>query len=94
MVAGIVCTKIIFLEAVNAPYIPAIATHERKKSEMFVFHSGFEMKKLQINPAARKPLYKPWFAAMALVGLNKSFENPRNTFGPLDSHANISNQSM
>jgi len=53
------------------------------------------MKKVQINPAARKPLYNPWLAARTLVGLNNSAGiDPLNTFFPLVSQANISSQSI
>ena len=57
---------------------------------MFVVHSGVEIKKDQINPAERKPLYSPWLAASAFVGLNNSAGIVLNVFLPTVSQANIS----
>ena len=59
MVAGKVCTKNIFLLAVKVPYKPAMAMHSKKNRAMFVCQIASEMKKVQIKPAAKKPLYKP-----------------------------------
>ena len=91
MIAGIACTKNIFLSAVRAPKIPAMVTQPKKKSAIFDFQKGSVIKKLQISPAAKKPLYKPWLAASGLVGSNSSGGNFLNIFLPFVVHANISN---
>jgi len=58
---------------------------------MFAFQAVSEIKNVQINPAAKNPLYKPWLAANPFVGLNNSSANVfLNTFFPFVSHANIS----
>lgn len=48
-------------------------------------HVGLVIKNVQINPAAKNPLYNPWFAANALVGANKSLGNGLKISGPLVS---------
>lgn len=72
--------------------MPAAEIHPKKKSEILVLHSVLSIKNVQSNPAAKKPLYKPWFAAIDLVWAKSSFGNFLNTLGPLLVHANISNQ--
>lgn len=52
------------------------------------------MKNVQISPAARKPLYNPWLAAIALVGSNNSEGKPLKIALPLVVQANISNQRI
>lgn len=59
IIAGKACTKNIFLEAVNAPYIPATEIHARKNNLTLLLHIASDIKKDNIKPAARKKLYKP-----------------------------------
>lgn len=48
------------------------------------------MSRLQTSPAARKPLYKPWLAAMPLVGLKSSGGIDLKVRLPTVSQASIS----
>ena len=59
---------------------------------MFIAQVGSLIKKDQRSPAAKKPLYNPWFAARVFVGSKRSFGNVLNIFLPLVVQANISNQ--
>jgi len=72
--------------------MPAIATQLRKKIEIFAFQKISSIKKVQIRPAAKNPLYRPWFAARDFVGSNMSLGNFLKIFLPLVVQANISNQ--
>lgn len=90
-IAGMPCTYIIFREAVTAPYIAAIMTHKRKKIAIRSAHCVSDMVSDQINPAARKPLYRPWLAASTFVAGNNSAGSDLKTFLPVVSQANISN---
>jgi hypothetical protein len=91
IIAGRAWVKKMRLEAERVPYRPAMMTQVRKKVAMFFCQVGSVMKKLQVRPAARKPLYRPWFAARPLVGLNRSGARASlNTFLPVVSQANIS----
>lgn len=46
------------------------------------------------RPAARNPLYSPWFAAIATVGSNSSAGRDAKIFGPRSVQANISNHAI
>src|SRR6266850_3316764 len=61
MAAGSACTQRIFRLAVKAPKTPATMTQPRKK--ILIGSPLAPSDRPHINPAARKPLYKPWFAA-------------------------------
>ena len=88
--AGNPCLKNILLLAVIAPKIPATITQSKKKIAILKDHSTFSTHKDHNKPAAKKPLYKPWLAAKALVGVNKSAVKDLNVAFPLVSQANIS----
>lgn len=70
----------------------ATNTQFKTKSAIFLDQISSEIKNVQSNPAAKNPLYKPWLAAIAFVGLNKSLGKLVNTFGAFVVQANISNQ--
>jgi hypothetical protein len=59
MDAGTVRANIIFKSTVKAPYKPATVIHPKKKSAILLRQVLLAIKKVQINPAAKKPLYKP-----------------------------------
>ena len=87
MAAGNACKNRIERFAVAAPNAPAMIIQLRKKISasvppvLSIPHS---------RPAARKPLYKPWFAASVADCFAKSSVRP-NVFLPIDvSHKNIS----
>jgi len=87
----ITCTKRIFLLAVAAPYRPATNTQARKNMVILLAQAASSIKKFHISPAARKPLYKPWLAAIDLVGVKSSSGNaPLKVLRPSVSQANIS----
>lgn len=90
--AGKPCTLNIFIETVNAPYIPAITTQLRKNKAMFTAQKGSVTSKDQSKPAAKKPLYKPWLAAMDFVGSNKWSGKFLNTLLAWVVQTNISSQ--
>src|ERR1044072_844679 len=70
--------------------MPAIITQLRKNMATFLAHSASVMNRDHISPATRKPLYKPWLAANALVGSNRCSGKERNVFLPAVVQANIS----
>src|SRR6187401_1716606 len=70
--------------------MPAITTQHKKNMAILKRHELSEISKLHISPAARKPLYNPWLAARAFVGLNNSAGMDLNVFLPIVSQANIS----
>lgn len=82
----------IFLSTVIAPYRPATKIHPRKNREMFLCHCMSQIKNVQSSPAARKPLYRPWLAAITFVLGKRSLSTDWKTLGPRVVHANISNQ--
>lgn len=90
-IAGTACTKKTFLPIVAAPNIPATVTQPKKNHATFIHQYGFGINKDQTKPAAKKPLYKPWLAAIFLVFSKKSEEKPVNTFLALVVQTNISN---
>src|SRR5436190_13786546 len=77
---GNACTQRIFRFAVKAPNTPATMTQPRKK---ILCGSPFAPRaRPHISPAARKPLYSPWFAASdfdaaANSGVRPKVRNPR-----------------
>ena len=71
----------------KAPYNPAVIMHIKKKIRVFSFLDN----KPKINPAAKKPLYNPWFAARILVSSANDFDFNPKTLIPLGLvHKNIS----
>src|SRR5688572_26331251 len=59
--AGSACTHRIFLDAVAAPNTPATTTHTRKNTT--TLRPSAPSISPQTSPAARNPLYSPWFIA-------------------------------
>ena len=82
----------IFFETVSAPIIPAMEMQARKNKVVLNFQNSFPIKKVQISPAAKKALYSPWFAIMALVLGNNSLGSCLKTLGPFVVHEKDSNQ--
>ncbi|ABR91416.1 Hypothetical protein mma_1697 [Janthinobacterium sp. Marseille] len=88
MTPGSACTNSIFLFAVMPPKIPAATTQHRKK--ILTGSPAVPSQIPQIKPAARKPLYKPWFAASTFDCAENSGVRP-NALRPFGvSHKNIS----
>ena len=92
--AGMVCTRSILGDTVNAPKIPATQTINKKQLATLRCQSKSTMHKDQIKPAARNALYNPWLAAIAVVCSNSSGGKLANTLGPRLVQANISNQAI
>ena len=82
--------KNIHYEAVIAPESPATATQIKKNILTFFAQTISEMHNDHINPAAKNPLYNPWFPAITFVASNDSLGNDLKTFGPRVVQANIS----
>jgi hypothetical protein len=86
--------KKIDFEEVSAPNVPARITQARKNRAMFPAHTGFPINKDQIRPAARNPLYSPWFAASTFVLSKSAGSMDVNIRFPVVVHANISTHKM
>lgn len=71
--------KSIFRLTVAAPTTPATTTQARKK--ILTASPASPRVRPQTRPAARKPLYKPWFAARAFDAAANSGVRPK-TFRP------------
>ncbi len=65
-------------------------TQLRKNKAILKLQYGSEIKNVQINPAARNPLYNPWCEAMDFDFSNLSFDPPNN-LGATVVHPAISN---
>lgn len=59
IIAGIPCTKKIFLETEYQPYKAATKTQPKKKKAIFLLQIASEINNDQSKPAAKNPLYKP-----------------------------------